>query len=120
MLTLVRMALLAPRNYEFPCSASSPTHPKIVSEDTNKMSKSQQLMQRFDSANSGLILKKIPFSYSRQLYTVTHDGVGGGPVLNQHVWDGQGLKDPCFLVLKSACVGWARIKKSLLFLEHFL
>jgi hypothetical protein len=27
---------------------------------------------------------------------VTQYGVGGGPVSNQHVWDGQGLKDPCF------------------------
>jgi hypothetical protein len=34
-----------------------------------------------------------------QLYTETQEGAGGGPVLNQNVWDGQGLKDPCFLVL---------------------
>jgi hypothetical protein len=31
---------------------------------------------------------------------VTQDGFGGGgPVLNQNVWDGQGLKDSCFLEL---------------------
>ncbi len=41
----------------------------------------------------------MAFSYSRQLYTVTKDGVGGGPVLKKHVWDGQGINDPCFLVL---------------------
>ncbi len=48
---------------------------------------------------------KKAFLHSRQLYTLTQDGVGGwGLVLNQHVWDGQGLKDPCFFVFW-ACVG---------------
>ncbi len=45
LLTLVRMALLAPlcrmaNTFECPCSASPPADPKLVSEDTNKMSKS--------------------------------------------------------------------------------
>ncbi len=48
-LTLVRMALLAPlcrmaNTFECPCSASPPADPKLVSEDTNKMSKSLQLI----------------------------------------------------------------------------
>jgi hypothetical protein len=30
---------------------------------------------------------------------MAQDGMGGGWVLNQHVWDGQGLKDPCFFEL---------------------
>jgi hypothetical protein len=38
----------------------------------------------------------MSYLHIRQLYTVTQDGVGGGLVSNQHVWDGQGLKDPCF------------------------
>ncbi len=38
-------------------------------------------LQRYDFANFGLILKKISFSQSRQLYTVTQDG-GGGAVFN--------------------------------------
>jgi hypothetical protein len=88
------MALLASQNFECPCGASSPADPKIVSEDTNKMSKSQQLMQRYDSADFGLILKTNIFCC-----TLCQDGVRGGPVFNQHAWDGQGLKDPCFLVL---------------------
>ncbi len=46
------------------------------------------LLQRYDSAIFCLILKKRLFSPSRQLYTVILDGVGGGPILNQHVWDG--------------------------------
>jgi hypothetical protein len=40
--------------------------------------------------------EKYVFSHSRQLYTVTQDRAGRGPVLNQHVWCGQGLKDSCF------------------------
>ncbi len=45
IITLVRMALLAPlcrmaNTFECPCSASPPADPKLVSEDTNKMSKS--------------------------------------------------------------------------------
>ncbi len=44
-LTLVKMALLVPlcrmaNTFECPCSASPPADPKLVSEDTNKMSKS--------------------------------------------------------------------------------
>ncbi len=44
LLTLVRMALLVPlcrmaNTFECPCSASPPADPKLVSEDTNKMSK---------------------------------------------------------------------------------
>jgi hypothetical protein len=44
-LTLVRMAFLAPlcrmaNTFECPFSASPPADPKLVSEDTNKMSKS--------------------------------------------------------------------------------
>ncbi len=44
-LSLVRMALLVPlcrmaKTFQCPCSTSSLTDPKIVSEDTNKMSKS--------------------------------------------------------------------------------
>jgi hypothetical protein len=43
--TLVRMTLLAPlsrmaNTFECPCSASPPADPKLVSEETNKMSKS--------------------------------------------------------------------------------
>jgi hypothetical protein len=43
------MALLAPlcrmaNTFECPCSASSPADPKIVSEDTNKISKSNSLL----------------------------------------------------------------------------
>ena len=42
MLTLVRMALLAPQcrianTFKCPCSASPPADPKLVSEDTNKI-----------------------------------------------------------------------------------
>ena len=48
-LTLIKMALCAPwcrmaKKKECPCSTSSPADPKIESEDTKKMSKSQQLI----------------------------------------------------------------------------
>ncbi len=52
-------------------------------------------------------VKKNAFSHSWQLYTVTQDEKelrkaahmfgGGGRREDQHMWDGQGLKDPCFL-----------------------
>jgi hypothetical protein len=60
---------------------------------------SDVLLQRYDSASFGLILKKKAFSHSRQLYTVTQGGQGlTDPCfldLNQHLWDGRGFKDPC-------------------------
>jgi hypothetical protein len=48
-LTLIKMALLTfwfrmAQNMVCPCSVFSPADSKILSEDTNKMSKSQQLI----------------------------------------------------------------------------
>jgi hypothetical protein len=45
---------------------------------------------------------------------------GGGPVLNQHVWDGQALKDPCFLILNQHVWDGQGFKRSLLFQNFFL
>ncbi len=50
-----------------------------------------------------------------QFYTVAQDGVRGGPVLNLHVWYGQGLEDPCFFGFRLAYVGWTRSKRFILF-----
>jgi hypothetical protein len=51
LLTLVRMALLAPRCrmgkiFECPCRDFSPAHPEIVSEDRNPIMKFQKYSQR--------------------------------------------------------------------------
>jgi hypothetical protein len=49
------------------------------------------LLQRYDSANRRPILEKTLF------HTVTQAADSGGWREDQHMWDGQGLKDPCFL-----------------------
>ena len=59
-------------------------------------------LQRYDSANRRPILEKTLFHtvgsctlWTKQLTCLAD---GGGWREDQHMWDGQGLKDPCFFL----------------------
>jgi hypothetical protein len=58
-------------------------------------------LQKYDSAKRQLILEKTLFhtvgSCTPSPKQLTCLADGGGWREDQHMWDGQGLKDPCFL-----------------------
>ncbi len=71
--------------------------------------------KEYGTPNFGLILKKTPFSQSRQLYTV-RPRWGGGRTKFKPACVGWPMKIIVLLFgFKPAGVGWPKIKRSLLF-----
>ena len=80
-------------------------------------------LQRYDSANRRPILEKTLFhtvgsctQWPKQLTCLAD---GGGWREDQHMWDGQGLKDPCISHVDASHAEWPRIESSLLFCIFF-